>query len=58
MTAKTIEYIVHVLVATVEGNQEPKGFMMHVYGHKNTKISDITYEVKSQVEKLQAEILN
>ncbi len=57
MTPKTTEFIIHVLVTTPTGEQEPQGFMLRVYGHKNKKIQTMTIDVKSQLEKLQTEIL-
>ena len=57
MTPKTTEFIINVLVTTQAGEQEPQGFMLRVYGHKNKKIETMTLDVKSQLEKLQCEIL-
>ena len=57
MTPKTTEFLIHVLVTTQAGEQEPQGFMLRVYGHKNKKIETMTLDVKSQLEKLQCEIL-
>ncbi len=57
MAAKTTEYIIHVLVTTATGEQEPLGFMVRTYGHKSSKIKDVTCDAKAQIEKLQGEIL-
>lgn len=57
MTPKTTEFIINVLVSTPTGNQEPQGFMLTTYGRKNTDIKEITRDIKSQIEKLQTEIL-
>ncbi len=57
MTPKTTEFIIHVLVTTPTGEQEPQGFMIRTYGHKNKKIETMTLDIKSQLEKLQCEIL-
>ena len=57
MTPKTTEFIINVLVSTPSGDQEPKGFMMRTYYPKNTKIEKATRDIKSQVGKLQTEIL-
>ncbi len=57
MVPKTTEFIIHVLVTTPGGEQEPHGFMIRTYGHKNKKIQTMTLDVKSQLEKLQTEIL-
>ena len=57
MAAKTTEFIINVLVSTLDGNQEPQGFMMRTYYPKNAKIEKVTSDIKSQVEKLQTEIL-
>ncbi len=57
MTPKTTEFIIHVLVTTQAGEQEPQGFMLRVYGHKNKKIETLALDIKSQLEKLQTEIL-
>jgi hypothetical protein len=56
MAAKTTEFVCHVLVATTDGSQEPRGFMAHVYGHGKTNIEGITCDVKSRVEKMQGGI--
>jgi len=57
MTLKTTEFIINVLVSTPDGNQEPLGFMMRAYARKNTDIKKISCDIKSQIEKLQTEIL-
>lgn len=57
MTPKTTEFIINVLVSTPNGDQEPQGFMVRTYGRKNMKIKDVTDDIKSQIEKLQTEIL-
>ncbi len=57
MTPKTTEFIINILVSTPDGNQEQKGFMMRTYYPKNTKIEKATRDIKTQVEKLQTEIL-
>lgn len=57
MAAKTTEFICHVLVATTDGTQEPKDFMAHIYGHKNTKIEHVTKDIEAQFLKLQSEII-
>ncbi len=57
MTPKTTEFIIHVLVTTHAGEQEPQGFMIRTYGHKKKKIETMALDVKTQLEKLQCEIL-
>lgn len=57
MAQKTTEFIINVLVSTPGGDQEPQGFMVRTYGHKNTEIKKMTSDIKSQIEKMQGEIL-
>ena len=57
MTPKTTKYLIHVLVTTDTGEQEPQSFMITTYGHKSTGIKKMTGDIKSQIEKLQTEIL-
>lgn len=57
MSKQTTEFIIHVLVTTPGGDQEPEGFMIRTYYPKNAKIEKVTCDIKSQVEKLQTEFL-